>query len=200
MSVQAVQLPSDDTASQELIEESIDRYVRRCRDALGDLVRDEGFTGAVSEHRGIQHDRMRRQVRELGEQLAERERGQIGKRDSILVTAELPPGLFDEPGVKFRSACHEDNACRVGVDSKSGLQRGRELSLQEHARHMAWQCTTLDLSSVDPAEDDSCARKHQVSLAQEEIERGAHRRHDNINLLRGVLRTKVVAKQWQVGV
>ena len=200
MSVQAVQLPSDDTASQELIEESIDRYVRRCRDALGDLVGDEGFACAVSEHRGIQNNRMRRQVRELGEQLAERERGQIGKRESILVTAELPSGLFDEPSVKFRGACNEDNACRVGVDSENDFQRGSELPLQEHPRHVTWQCTTLDLSSVDPAEDDWCARKHRISLAQEEIERRAHHRNDNINLLRGVLRAKVVTKQLQVRV
>ena len=78
---------------------------------------------------------MRWQVRELDEQLAERTRGQVGKRESILEIAELPSGLFDEPTVEFRGASHEDNACRVGVDPEDDLQRGRELPLQEHAGH-----------------------------------------------------------------
>src|SRR5580765_301790 len=108
---------------------------------------------------------MRWQVRELDEQLAERKRGQVGKREPILVIAELPSGLFDEPAVKFRSASHEDNACRVGVDPEGELQCGRELSLQEHAGHMTWQGTTLDLSSVDAAKDDRRARKHLISMA-----------------------------------
>ena len=119
MSFQAVQLPSDDPTPQELIDESIDRYVRRSRDPLGNLMGDERFTCAVSKQRGIQDYRMRWQVRDLGEQLAERARRQVRHRESIFITAELPSGLFDEPRIKFRGASDENHACGVGVDRRA---------------------------------------------------------------------------------
>ena len=69
MGIEAVQVPTDDAATQILVEKCVDRRVGRARDLLRGLVRDEWPAGAVGEHRGVQHDRPRREVRERVEEI-----------------------------------------------------------------------------------------------------------------------------------
>ena len=110
--IEAVQVPTDDAAAEVLVQEPVDRRVGRARDLLRNLVRDEWPAGAVGEHRGVQHDRPRWEVRERVEEIGPRQPDQVVDLGLARGRPELRFCLIDEPA--GRSPSFPRRAARAG--------------------------------------------------------------------------------------
>jgi hypothetical protein len=189
---EAVKASSDDAATEVLIEEAIDGSARRLRDALCDVVGDEGRPGAVLEERRVQHDGVRRQARELGEHVLQRTCRQVGERDTAVVGAEFASRLIEQPPIERGFAGHDDDASRVRMDAERDLEGRRELTLDQNAADVRRQRPVAELPSVDPAEDDRRAGKDLRAMLEQEVERGSKDRNRHVELPVRIFRSKKI--------
>ena len=80
--------------------------------------------------------------------------------------------------------------CRSCDESQDDVERGRERSLHQHARHVRWNRLALDGGGVDTAEDDWNAGKERVLVPKQEVQRRLHHGDDEIQRLVRVLAAK----------
>jgi hypothetical protein len=90
-----------------------------------------------------------------------------------------------------------DPVCfRMQADGE--LECRGEFPFQKDAGHARRQGTIAQLSSVDPAEDDSDSGKDFFTMTQEEVQRRFHHGHDHISLPGCKFCAKVVAQKVPV--
>ncbi len=159
---------------------------------------NESLSGAVSEQRRVEHDGARWKLRKPGQQLAQRQRRQVGKRETILIGTEFLSRLGQKVGVELRRSSNHHDLFRVRLQVERKLEGRREFTFQKNAGHIGWQRAGGQLSFVDPAEHDRRSGKDQLSVVQQEVQRGTQDGNCHVDLPAGVFGAKVVAEERYV--
>ena len=190
----AVDMPAERSETDVLIERHVDRGAGDLGDARERLVGDERPARAVGEKGEIDDRAARRQSRDPGQQLVDRQPGEIADPDPVLERFKLAPRDREEPLVESGRAADHDDLVGVGLQPQRDGERGSEGPLHQDAGDVGGGAA-LDVGGVDDAEDDRHAGEQGGPMPEQEIQRWLHHCYDQIEMLPGVLEAEMIAKQ-----
>ena len=182
---------ADDSMTDVGIPMTVDRGIRRGRQHLEGRRGNEGLSGSVLEHVEVVDDAPVGEIRDPLHQLVHREAGEVDEFQLVFVRGERPACHALPIPVEIGASRNDEDPAGARLESEAEGERAGQISRNRNADDVGGQGARLQLLLIDGDEYDGDSRKNLRPIREREIERRPEGRHDQINLLSGVLLVQV---------